>query len=58
MPLLDHLIELRKRLIYAIGGFLRVFFVTFYFAKPISAQATTTPPPAADHVRQDTAAKV
>jgi sec-independent protein translocase protein TatC len=35
MPLLDHLIELRKRLIYAIGGFLLVFFVTFYFAKPI-----------------------
>jgi sec-independent protein translocase protein TatC len=35
MPLLDHLIELRKRLIYAIVGFLLVFFVTFYFAKPI-----------------------
>ncbi|MBX3503380.1 MAG: twin-arginine translocase subunit TatC [Alphaproteobacteria bacterium] len=35
MPLLDHLIELRKRLIYAIGGFMLVFFVCFYFAKPI-----------------------
>ncbi len=35
MPLLDHLIELRKRLIYALVGFMLVFFVTFYFAKPI-----------------------
>jgi sec-independent protein translocase protein TatC len=35
MPLLDHLIELRKRLIYALVGFMLVFFITFYFAKPI-----------------------
>jgi sec-independent protein translocase protein TatC len=35
MPLLDHLIELRKRLIYALISFLLVFFITFYFAKPI-----------------------
>ena len=35
MPLLDHLIELRKRLIYALIGFFAVFFITFYFAKPI-----------------------
>ncbi len=35
MPLLDHLIELRKRLIYAILCFLVVFFACFYFAKPI-----------------------
>ena len=35
MPLLDHLIELRKRLIYALISFLAVFFITFYFAKPI-----------------------
>jgi sec-independent protein translocase protein TatC len=35
MPLLDHLIELRKRLIYALLGFFFVFFITFYFAKPI-----------------------
>jgi len=35
MPLLDHLIELRKRLIYALLGFMLVFFITFYFAKPI-----------------------
>ncbi len=35
MPLLDHLIELRKRMIYALVAFFAVFFVTFYFAKPI-----------------------
>ena len=35
MPLLDHLIELRKRLIYALLAFFAVFFITFYFAKPI-----------------------
>jgi sec-independent protein translocase protein TatC len=35
MPLLDHLIELRKRLIYALICFFAVFFITFYFAKPI-----------------------
>ena len=35
MPLLDHLIELRKRLIYALISFLVVFFISFYFAKPI-----------------------
>lgn len=35
MPLLDHLVELRKRLIYALLGFLAVFVVCFYFSKPI-----------------------
>jgi sec-independent protein translocase protein TatC len=35
MPLLDHLIELRKRLIYALVSFFAVFFISFYFAKPI-----------------------
>ena len=35
MPLLDHLVELRKRLIYALVSFFLVFFITFYFAKPI-----------------------
>ena len=35
MPLLDHLVELRKRLIYALISFFLVFFVAFYFAKPI-----------------------
>ncbi|MGE0423237.1 MAG: twin-arginine translocase subunit TatC [Reyranellaceae bacterium] len=35
MPLLDHLIELRKRLIYALLGFMVVFIVCFSFARPI-----------------------
>jgi len=35
MPLFDHLIELRRRLIYALLSFALVFFITFYFAKPI-----------------------
>jgi len=35
MPLLDHLVELRKRLIYGLISFFLVFFITFYFAKPI-----------------------
>jgi len=35
MPLLDHLVELRKRLIYALLSFGAVFIITFYFAKPI-----------------------
>ncbi|MDH5410321.1 MAG: twin-arginine translocase subunit TatC, partial [Alphaproteobacteria bacterium] len=32
MPLLDHLIELRQRLIYSAAGLIVVFFVCFYFA--------------------------
>lgn len=35
MPLLDHLIELRKRLIYALLGFMVVFIICFSFARPI-----------------------
>ncbi len=35
MPLLDHLIELRKRLIYSLIGFVLCFFVSFYFAETI-----------------------
>jgi sec-independent protein translocase protein TatC len=35
MPLLDHLIELRKRMIYAILAFMIVFAACFFFAKPI-----------------------
>lgn len=35
MPLLEHLIELRRRLFYAALGFVLAFFVCFYFAKPI-----------------------
>jgi len=32
MPLLDHLVELRQRLIYSAIGLIVVFFVCFYFA--------------------------
>lgn len=35
MPLLEHLIELRSRLLYAAAGFLVAFVVCFYFAQPI-----------------------
>ena len=34
-PLLDHLIELRKRLIYSIVAIALLFLVCFFFAKPI-----------------------
>ena len=34
-PLVEHLIELRQRLIYALIGFAGAFIVCFYFAKPI-----------------------
>ena len=32
MPLLDHLVELRQRLIYSAVGLIIVFFICFYFA--------------------------
>jgi len=35
MPLLDHLIELRQRLIYSAVSFLACFLVAFFFAGPI-----------------------
>lgn len=35
MPLLEHLIELRQRLMYAAGGLLIAFFICFYFAGDI-----------------------
>lgn len=35
MPLLDHLIELRRRLLYSIVSFLSVFIVCFYFSNQI-----------------------
>ena len=35
MPLLDHLVELRTRLMYAAGGFLVAFLICFYFANPM-----------------------
>ena len=34
-PLMDHLIELRRRLIWSILAFVLCFLVCFYFAKPI-----------------------
>lgn len=35
MPLLDHLIELRQRLLYCVAALLVVFLVCFFFAEPI-----------------------
>jgi sec-independent protein translocase protein TatC len=35
MPLMAHLVELRQRLVYSIGGFLLCFIVSYYFAQPI-----------------------
>ena len=37
MPLLDHLIELRSRLIWALAGFVVCFFIAFYFAEHVFA---------------------
>jgi sec-independent protein translocase protein TatC len=34
-PLIEHLIELRRRLIWSIGGFFVAFLVCFYFAKQL-----------------------
>ena len=34
-PLIEHLIELRTRLIWALGAFFLAFIVCFYFAKPL-----------------------
>ncbi|WP_118858377.1 twin-arginine translocase subunit TatC [Sphingomonas mesophila] len=36
-PLLDHLVELRKRLLWVVASLLGAFFVCLYFAKPIFA---------------------
>ncbi len=35
MPLMEHLIELRRRLIYSIAAFLVCFLGSYYFAQPI-----------------------
>src|SRR5215468_5179622 len=35
MPLLDHLVELRKRLLYCVVGFFICFALCFWQAKPI-----------------------
>ncbi len=34
-PLIEHLVELRQRLIYSLIGFVIAFLVSFYFANPI-----------------------
>ncbi len=34
-PLMDHLIELRRRLIWSVLAFMAAFLICFYFAKPI-----------------------
>lgn len=34
-PLMDHLIELRRRLMYSVVGLIVAFFICFYFAGPI-----------------------
>ncbi|HMT15039.1 MAG TPA: twin-arginine translocase subunit TatC [Aestuariivirga sp.] len=36
-PLLDHLVELRQRLIYAVLGFVAAFLLSFYFSSDILA---------------------
>ena len=33
MPLLDHLVELRQRLVYAVAGLIAAFLICFYFAQ-------------------------
>lgn len=35
MPLLDHLIELRRRLLWSIGAFLICFFICYYFSQQL-----------------------
>ena len=35
MPLLEHLVELRRRLLYSVVAFLICFFIAFYFADPL-----------------------
>ena len=37
MPLLDHLVELRSRLIYSFVAFIVAFFICYAFAEPIFA---------------------
>ena len=34
-PLLDHLLELRTRLIWSMAAFLGAFLVGFYFSRPV-----------------------
>ena len=39
-PLLEHLVELRKRLVYSLIAFAASFLICFYFSKPIYAFLT------------------
>ena len=34
-PLIEHLVELRTRLIWSIGGFFVAFLICFFYAKPL-----------------------
>ncbi len=36
-PLLDHLLELRRRLLWSVGALVLAFFICLYFARPIFA---------------------
>ena len=59
MPLLDHLIELRRRLIWSAGTFLICFFIAYYFsgaiyyflAEPLAAALGRQPQPKGDSRR-------
>ncbi len=35
MPLLEHLVELRTRLMWSVAGFVVCFIISFYFARPV-----------------------
>jgi len=35
MPMLDHLVELRRRLVWSAGAFILCFLIAFYFADPV-----------------------
>ena len=35
MSLLEHLVELRTRLMWSVGSFVICFFVAYYFANPV-----------------------
>lgn len=48
MPLLEHLVELRRRLLYSIAGFIIAFIVCFYFAQDMFNFLAT---PLADHFK-------
>ncbi len=55
MPLLEHLIELRTRLIYVMIGFIVCFFISFYFAEAIFEFLVA---PLADQLKERTGARM